>query len=315
MNALLTTPVLRRFGMICRGVSVPTVFCLCLFLGANNSTFAQTTYAEKALPKIAGGVLVGDSQSADASRWNRLVVLSKPKLASGDLDALGSIAKDSATVFDLSILATVVAPKSTDGVFELKEVGVGYSMVIGKKQTIVTPETQEALGADLGFVQRRVLAASESQLGSLKSIVHTTTMVIFDAPCIILRKKSHRKYLMRHCIWIDPATGEGAALLWLMGKGDDGKLQAVNKRLRLVAFNTTEVRRLHVDGDEFTFGFPSEKAFAMEDLPPGKKINWTKRLIPLATRAAFSSEDVTQLSEAMDEAIRSTLVNQEPQKS
>ena len=236
-------------------------------------------------------------------RWNRLLLLATPKINSGDVDQLSESIRQAATGLTLTIMATIEPTNNQTG-FALREVGVGYSVLIAGQQTVITSATQSQLGANLGFIQRRVLTNNELGLADLRSIVQTTTLFMFDAPAIMHRNAKHRDYVMRHLVWIDNETGSSAMLVWLLDSDTSGKQSPANEPLRIVTAGTKEQRNVHVDGNEFTFGFPSQRAFALEDLPPGVDVAWTKELAAVAALPSYDAKNLATLSAAVNSATK-----------
>jgi hypothetical protein len=263
---------------------------------------AQDDPALPSLTRIAAGTKVGDR---NAKRWNRIVLLAKPRLASGDVNELSETVRKASTAFTLTILATVKPYSATDGStrYQLAEVGVGYSVAINGVQTVISSDTVQTQGADPGFIGRQVLSTNEEQLKEAVIVVRSTTLLIFDTPGIVHRQGKHRDFKIRHLVWIDPLTGQGATVVWLLGKDEQDQLRPAKEPLKLVATGTTEDRKIHVDGSEFFLGIPSERAFALEDLPPGQAIGWTAPLAQVAALPAYSAQSLSGLSDALNEAI------------
>jgi hypothetical protein len=238
-----------------------------------------------------------------ATRWNRAILISNSQIVSGNVEKLSSSIRDAATAFSLTILASVTKAGEA-GQYILGDVGAGYSVPIAGVPTVVTESTANELGADLGFISRKILGSSVTELSKVKTIVRTTTLLVFDAPSVMLRGGKHVKLITRHMVWIDPATGKGATIVWLLGKNAKGQLTPVNEPLRLFPHGAKENKRIHVDGNEFSIlGFPNEKAFALEDLPPGKDVAWTQELAAVAGLPRFTAQQVLELSDKMNAAI------------
>lgn len=277
----------------------------CVPLGCCESAHGQDTQALQSLPRIAAGTQVGDP---NASRWNRVVLLAKPRIATGDVDQLSETIRAASTAFTLTILATVKTYSATDGSqrFRLAEVGVGYSAPIKGVQRVISYDTAEQQGADPGFIGRQVLSQNEEQLKSAVTVVHSSTLRVFDTPAILHRQGMHRDYTARHLVWIDPQTGRGAMVVWLLVKVGGDQLKPANEPLRLVATGTAEDRKIHVDGAEFLLGIPSERAFAVEDLPPGTSIAWTRALAKVAALPRYTAQSLGVLSGALNQAVKAT---------
>lgn len=275
--------------------TVAAIFCAIVFV----SVAVAQDPAIRSIAVIPAEVQVAKATSAD--RWNRLVLLATPAIHSGDVNRLNAGMKSAATKCALTVMATVSKQSSQ---FVLREVAVGYSVPIAGAQTTISSSTAAEQGADLGFIERQVLRGNEKRFAEVKQIAQTSTLTAFDAPTIFSTTSGHRLMVMRHLCWIDPRTGEGAMLVWLL----DAKKGGVGGRvfdlpMRLVRWGSIETRNIHVDGDAFVFGIPSETAFGLESLPPGADIPWTNSAKQVAGRASYTQQEVIELANAMNDAI------------
>lgn len=277
----------------------------CLLLVANLLLgFADAAFANP-LGVITPGTSVGDES---ATRWNRVVLLATPMINSGDTDKVGDLVRSTSSKFTLTILATVSdSTNSTSSEltkqFQLDEVGVGYSLLINGKQTVVSAETAGKLGAALTIVTRQVLSENEQQLALVEEIVRTSTVTIFDSPSLVFRNGTHEDLVMRHLVWIDAKSGQLTMLVWMMKKTGD-QLSVLDEPLRIVAAGTVEQRKVHVDGKAFVLGIPTKKAFALEGLPPGKLTTWSLSARNLAGLGEYNQESLRQLTQALNEMLQ-----------
>ena len=275
------------------------------------SDAVSTAFVPQSIPIVDSGVEVGAEN--DDTRWNRLVLLAQPKINSGDVDAISDTVRDAATKCALTIMATVKKSASSDqqgAEFQLLEIGVGYSAGGASGTKIIRSDTADGLGVSLGFIGRQVLKSNERQLDDVTLIAKTKTFAVFDAPSVMHRGGAHRKYLTRHFVYIVPRTGGGMLMTWLLvppsddTKADD-KLSIINQPIRVTKWGTVETRRIHVDGDQFSFlGIPGELAFALEDLPPGSDLRWNRRAAKVAGLRVFEQQDLDELSAALGELIQ-----------
>lgn len=270
---------------------------------------AMQSAASREITRLAAGTVVEDP---DAARWNAVVLLARPQIASGDVDALPATIRGTVASFVLTILATVQPyTDATTGTskFRLKDVGVGYSMDVDGQLKVVTLQDYSKLGVRLGFFQRQMLSENEKQLSTVRVIAKTSTLTVFDTPALLFRRGAHRDFIIRHFIWIDANTGRNAALTWLLKSGPSG-LQVVDEPFRWMPAGMKENRRIHVDGDEFMLGgIPTERAFALENLPPGKQVQWTTESKQLAARSGYDRDSLRQLTLALNEALQSVRSN------
>lgn len=260
-----------------------------------------------ALPVIEAGTLVDDP---NAARWNRVVLLARPRISSGDVEALPIGIRDAVTTFVLTILANVRPEETSAGApprYQLDEIGLGYSAMIEDRLTVVSGEEADRLGVRLGFFQRQVLGENYKQLRKVQPIVRTSTLVIFDVPSVMLHDGKHLELVTRHFIWIDPRSGRIAMLVWLLERQDEMQARVYDLPMRYVPPGAKEDRAIHVDADEFSFlGIPSDRAFALEDLPPGKSIAWTEATRRLAAQREYDTTSLQQLAAVMNLALQAS---------
>ena len=275
--------------------------CPCRFAVATDSSPVP-----KPITIIEAGTVV-DDPSRD--RWNRIVLIATTRFASGDTVDVSASIKETVVRFTFSILATVrpVKTPSDSGEaprHELVEVGVGNCMAVNERLTVVTPDaTMEGLSLD--FLGRQVLNAKQKSLGGITSVGTHGTAVVFDVPTLMLRDDDHEDLIVRHLVRIDASSGTCSTCAWLVSTDDDGSLEPIDEPLRIIDGGTREERPVHVDGRRFTFGLPTKRAFAVEDLPPGRRVDWSTSLRTAANAPTYSNEALERLVTELDTAIAS----------
>ena len=281
------------------GIAVCCLHCLASIGLAQGASIARLT----------PGTTIDISSDAmkEAKRWNHVVLLAKPRISSGDTNKLGETIRNAVSTLSLTILATV--DRADNGSFKLSEVGVGYSVPIKGTQTVVSYDTASELGARLGLIARRVLSENEKQLDNVRVVTRSSTLLVFDTPAILFRSGRHRDYTIRHLCWIDPVSGRGAMLVWILGKDTNGRLRVVDEPMQVVPAGTVEDREIHVDGQEFILGIPSERAFALESLPPGLSVSWKfaegkGSIATLASQERYTEQELVELAATLNHAIR-----------
>ncbi len=270
---------------------------------ANQSVANQATANQFAVQPIAivrpGTAVVDES----ATRWNRAVLLATPRIASGDVNKLSEAVRNAVPKLTLAILASVQATSASSGpqTYTLREIGVAYSAQADERLLTVSSDSAPRLGAKLDFYSRQMLSENEKQLASVKLIVHTATLAMFDAPAIMFRDGQHKDFITRHLVWIDANTGKMALVIWLLQTDREGKNASVaGDSLQVVAPGTREDRKIHVDGRSFFLGIPSARAFALEDLPPGLKVPWSDAARQLAAQPSYNEESIRALASALN---------------
>lgn len=266
---------------------------------------SRGTGARNTVPRIPAGTRVDNSAN---QRWNRVVLLSRPSIESGDVDAVSKTIREAASSLVVTILATVESSTNAEGEvrFRMTEIGVGTSAELDGEWKVVTLESANQLGLSFGFIQRQLLYENDKQFRKLQLIAKTTTLAIFDAPTIMLRDGQHRDYPMRHFVWIDSSSGASATLVWLLERDAQGKLTTLDEPAHWLPAGLKEKRVIHVDRDEFTVGIPGARAFGLCDLPPGKPIPLSAEARQLAALPHYSMDELRRLATELNRAIQAT---------
>ena len=277
-----------------------------LLAGVDRAIAADPTIAppqaSRPLPLVPPGTPVGD---AAAARWNRVVLSAVPRIAAGDTGAVPQWIRDRMPGFTLVVLATVRSAAGADGRqrHDLLEIGAGYAVPVAGRLTVVDTEAPPA-DAGVDFLGRQILSQNGKALTGLARVGGTDTVQVFDAESLLLRDGRHEDFLMRHFVWADPATGQCSTCVWLLARREDGSLAVVDEPPRWVPAGTREDRGIHVDQNEFLLGVPTKRAFALLDLPPGRRLAWSPALRSQAAAATCPPETVTALAAELDRSLQ-----------
>lgn len=123
-----------------------------------------------------------------------------------------------------AILADVKADKPGDGKrYKLAKVAVGLGMRIRDKDTIITPDTQQRLGAGLGFLARIVLRTAQDKLAEVVVVVRSNTLMVFDSPGLLARDGKHNPVVLRYAVLVDERSGRLNMLLWVLDRTERGE--------------------------------------------------------------------------------------------
>jgi hypothetical protein len=259
---------------------------------------------------VEPGTVVGQSTTTG---WNRAVMLSKPRIASGDVDSLPGFIQTSVPKFMLTVLAKV--DQALPGVngkgaanngppkYRLAEVGIGYSILVGKQWIVVRSDNYDFTGVSLSLLERQLLSQNYRHLEDIRTVGRASTVMIFDAVANLLQSNQHREFHMRHLVWIDGQTGKLATIVWLVNADETRGLSVFGEQApRWIDNDAIEDRAIHIDKTQFTLGIPSPLAFAMEKMPPGREIPWTADLLPLAALDQYRLDDIRELMSAFNRA-------------
>jgi hypothetical protein len=272
---------------MCRS-QVP-VFCFVAFalLGCT----ASSARAQSA--NVAGGYDVTRRRliAKEAPRgWSNLVIKSFPRPGAGDAQQLSQQTTQLASFLFTAILADVRQDQATRGRYRLARLGVGMGANLGGHDMIISPETQHRLGANLGFLGRRVLSEAQDKLRGVVLVARSNTMGILDAPSVMIRGDRHRHVTLRYALLVDADNGRLDTLLWVIDKDPRGAYTGVGSDIEWLPANKLEDCVLHVDTSEFNaLGIPSDLAFAMNRLPQGQKqVPLPEDLKALAVQSTFT---------------------------
>ena len=255
------------------------------------------------LAEISPGTVIGKGAPKG---WSHLVMISKPRLGVGDLDSVSETAGKSSGVFLFTVLANV-KPESTAGrsgesrdgdddepSYYLEKLAVGGALE-GDGKTIVA-KSDQTFGHDLGFLGRKVFANGEKVLATdFRQVARTRTMMVFDAHAYVRYKDKHSRMVIRHVVLVEPKTGRLSTFVWLLGADGKGGYALAETTLQLLPEAMREDRVMSVDGDKFTFGIPSEGAFALARIPQGTPVRYSSNLSSLAIARRFDAESLVQL--------------------
>jgi hypothetical protein len=288
-------PTLRRIRLIGKLLLSALLVC-CLTDVACSEGKPGSTYdvTMRRLDPIPPGTII-DKEAPKG--WSNLVIKSYSRPAEGDVSQLSPAADRLTRLLFTAILADVKADKSSgDKRYKLAKVAVGLGMGIRGKDTIITPDTQNRLGANLGFLARIVLRTAQEKLGEITVLVRSKTLLLFDSPGYMLVEARHKPIVLRYAVLVEERTGRLNTLVWALERGADGKYSGPLGAIQCLPPNLTDDCRLHVDSHEFSVGQPTEKAFAMMTPPKGhEEIKVSDDLQPLVSRPRFSSAVAAEL--------------------
>ncbi|MEQ8787392.1 MAG: hypothetical protein RIC55_13885 [Pirellulaceae bacterium] len=205
--------------------------------------------------------------------WSHLIIRSHPRVAPEDRSKVNSLTAQLASLLFTAVAAKVEAyTVGEEQRYRFKDVGVGFGAPIDGRPTIVSPDTQARLGANLSFFGRQVLSTCYEEQKAGRIICYSDTMAVVDTRVVLNRNGKHRWCIFRHALLIDPSNGALATLLWPIDLDDsNGRYAGVAGPVQWLPPNKIEDTVLRVDTREFTLGVPSKKAFAVAEMPDGER--------------------------------------------
>ena len=224
---------------------------------------------------IASGTRVGERAPHG---WSDLVVKSVPKLASGDVETLPAFAASTAALFRSVILAEVGIDATAKSQHVLKRIGLGLAVPQNGIDVIVSsarsndPQASRALG----FVERRVLVAAESELRKARLLAASPTFAVLAAPSTLKSAHGHEKIFLIYALVIDRKTGELQTVLW--STPDEPARKTPPNSLTLLPKQLCYTCAIDVAAERLLNAVPVNWSFAMCALPPGSEAPFPKAL-------------------------------------
>ncbi|HEY7315009.1 MAG TPA: hypothetical protein VH643_37030 [Gemmataceae bacterium] len=296
---------LRRLRLI--GKTLLSVLLLCCLTdvacseGKSGSAYDVTV---RHLEQIPPGTVLGKEAP---NGWSNLIIKSYSRPGAGDMKQLSPTADRLAHMLFTAVLADVKPDKPGGGGkgYKLAKVAVGLGVHVGDEDTVVTPDTQKKLGANLGLLARVVLRTAQEKLADIAVVARSNTLMVFDSPGLLVVEDKHKPIVLRYALLVEERTGRLNTLVWALGREEGGKYSDPIGAIQWLPPNLTDDCILHVDSSEFSLGQPTEKAFAMTTPPKGRKeIKIGDDLKPLASRPRFSTETAAELEGKLREALK-----------
>jgi hypothetical protein len=266
------------------------------------------------LPQIPPGTVIGTEAPPG---WSHLLLKTYSRPGAGDVKKLSPTA-DRLTRLLFTAIVADVRPQVERGDkgergkrYKLEKVAVGLGTRIGDKDVIITPDTQQRLGADLGLLARIVLSKAQEKLDDMVVVARSATFLVFDSPSFLAVEGQHKPIVLRYAVLVEEQTGRVNTLVWPVGRDADGNYGEPLGAIQWLPANLTEDCLLHIDGNEFCLGQPTERAFAITSPPKGQKeIPMGDDLKLLAARPRFSSAAAAELEAKLWKEL--TLFSREP---
>lgn len=259
---------------------------------------ASVDLTPRTLEPIPPGTQI--SKNGPPNGWSQTLLVAQPRVTHGDVKDVMPLAVDLAKMLNTVLLAK---RGGSPGNFTLEKVAIGFAMVINGRNTIVTSETQESLGANLGFIERQVLSEQERYLGETIQVARTPTMMVVDSKATMLREDKHRRLTIRFVVLVHRERGGIGSLVWMLDQDSQGRTFPADNQMVFLPANMHEDRILNVKASEFTLGIPSANAFAMVRLPRGTPqstpVGFTPSLREIAAVTSFVPQNVLRLESAL----------------
>lgn len=224
---------------------------------------AEFSVTPTRIEMIPPGTIIGDKVPEP---WTHLIVKSQPRVTDGDVDEVSRNQIRLAETFSMSTVARVERVGQNGATaYRLARLASGLGMHSAGGNTIVSPDT-----ADVGFLAGILLDEMYAQQGSVEIIMRSATTAIYDTPIAIRVGNKNRMLVLRYAVLVDEHTGQLDTLAWLIDVDADGRYLGLSGYVQWLKPNLSFDCRLYVDKSEYSWGIPSDVAYACLKPPPGR---------------------------------------------
>jgi hypothetical protein len=259
-----------RYGL----VSQIIVALACVFLQTAAFAMPDGTHAQR--PEIV--FLEGDTviDRTAPPGWTNLIVKSKPRLASGDLETLPAQARTTATLFRTAIVADVRRSVRGKGPYQLARLGLGLCVPVDGHDRVAMSSVPSEARASLGLIERQVLSVAEAELKKGRVLASTPGFTLVGAPAVQQFGTKHVAVLVLYGFLVDPQNGRLTTVVWSVPQTllASSSTNSVNVLAPALVYDCA----LDVEAELWLGTIPKGWSFAMRSLPPGRSRTITREL-------------------------------------
>ena len=280
-------------------VAVALLGVLPLWFACPPAAAGEAAPVGPAVQPLPPGTVVGASAPEG---WTHLIIKSVPRIESGDVDTLPSLAQSTATLFRTVVLADVRRAADPDAKFRIERIGIGLCVPFQNADTVVTTTDDTPAHASLGFVERQVLSRAEEELKKGRVLASSSTFALYGGPCTLKTRSGHVEVWLLYGLLVDPATGALTTVVWAIPARAKSPL-APATFVQLVP-RLVYTCGLDVAAERLLGTVPVSWSFAIRSLPPGKTV-----VIPQELRERFlRPRDIAADPEAFERQLRGLLI-------
>ena len=263
----------------------------------------QIDVTSRELAEILPGTQIAEQPPAG---WSHLIIKSWPHVGPDTRDDVSDANAAIVSLLFTAITADVQQQEDKRS-FHLAKVAIGVGADVNGRHLILTPDTQQELGANFGWMDRRVLVGGRDEFRKMRRVARSKTMALLDSPEVLLHDGGHRRVILRYAILVDAPTGRLETLLWALDLDEQGNVTRLISPIHRLPPSKVEDCVLHADPDKFVFGVPTPIAFAMTSIPQGDQTYpCPESLKPLVTDSPPTSDSARQLQRRLRELIGSS---------
>ncbi len=262
----------------------------------------------KPLQRIAPGTPVPNGPPRG---WTHLIFKTRSTLATGDVKEVHELAGSLTPFLFTAMVARVrPVPHAEPTSYHLDKVAIGLGTRVKRADRVLDGKTHQALGAELGVVQKMILSGAEQRLDKILKIARSDTMAMVDAPTLMLIDGEHRETVFRYLFLVDPQNGRLDTLVWRVDEIRPGVYRLASGPAVWVQPNLVRICPLHVDGSKVFGSIPTSRAFAITRLPPGRPV-----VIPQRLKSTAGGKRLTpEAAGRMENTLRRMLLPHQPNR-
>ena len=234
--------------------------------------------------------------------WSHLVIKSLPRVKPGEEKKVPSnlVTGSAGTVRMASWMFTAFVADVTPELpghptrYRLRALGLGLGSSSNGRDIVYTPETAKQFGVNLDWITKEILTKGYATQRMAVTVLHGSSFALMDTPVWFRCTDKNRLVRYRYALLVDPPTGRLDVLVWSLG-GDGGGCNELTELVRVLP-DTIDEAELVPDPTEFNAaGIPTDAAFAVEKLPPGRRIAIPPELRGLAAHTRFTTDEARML--------------------
>jgi hypothetical protein len=254
---------------------------------------------------ILPGTVIGATAPAG---WSHLVIKSLPRVRESEIKNIprNPLVDRSRSAAMASWMFTAfvadIRPEPHEGTayHRIRSIALGLGTASSGRDIIITPETASEHGVELDGFTRDILTEGYKTQRRSRVVIQGATMAVVDTPVAYRFDGRNRLARFRYALLVDGPSGRLNSVVWLLdAEGRCGETASI------LAPNTIDEAELIPDPGEFNvLGIPSETAFAVDRLPPGRaRVLLPPDLRPLAEQVKFSPAEAGSLEQRLRQVL------------
>jgi hypothetical protein len=255
---------------------------------------------------IPPGTVIGTTAP---SGWSHLVIKSLPRVLESEISNIPrnflldrSRSAAMASWMFTAFLADI-QPERHQGIppYRIHSIALGLGTANGGRDVIITPETASEYGVELNEFTRDILTQGYTTQRRSRVVIQGPAMAVVDTPVTYRSNGRNRSARFRYALLVNGNSGRLDPVVWLLD-ADGG----CGETASILSPNTIDEAELIPDQSEFNvLGIPSEAAFAVDRLPPGR----ARVLLPPDLRSLAAQGKVTPAEAgSLEQRLRQLLV-------